>query len=587
MNKWKKIVLLAINSVTCNFVDSEFRNKSADILISDILNSLMRPSVLLTSDPGLDFPISSRSIIFIFSESFWLSNLKEKIKLTTKNSDPISDFSIEQTSNNQIKLVFSNGFPGGDYNIDFSNLSSDFGKPIIPESLTFTYDPSSPLVSSSIGEILDSSIFINGYLDLVFNESVVNADILDNYRLEGTALGSLKLSSVAKIKTNLYRLFYTGLPSVNGGNLTIIINNVKDNAGNFFSEGKIEFKVYGFKMAGNLNNARHRASVVLLQSGEILLTGGETISGVSNAAEIYNPITKASRSIGNLINARQRHTSTLLSDGRVFIAGGDKNLTLNATDSINTTEIFDPSTERFSAGPLLSRPRMDHSAILLKSGSILVAGGMEIENSSPFRSISDFDIYNPSTNRISFTGKMNFERRNFVLQRLSDGEVYAFGGRRQIFSPGAFISETEKFDESNQTFNIQTNYTLNFSRSNFFVSEISVGKLLIYGDTLSSEYYDPIVGSLAINSNLSRPRFNASSVMFPNGKIILFGGDADGGYVSRIDYYDPQTNRFTIGNRMLFPRIGVSSVLLSSGRVILLGGKAANLVSEVEEYSNE
>ena len=75
-----------------------------------------------------------------------------------------------------------------------------------------------------------------------------------------------------------------------------------------------------------------------------------------------------------MLSTRQRHTATLLSDGTVLMAGGsefDGNV-----DILAAAEIFDPNTATFTGtGGLLTR-RIEHTATLLKDGTVLVTGGL-------------------------------------------------------------------------------------------------------------------------------------------------------------------------------------------------------------------
>jgi hypothetical protein len=577
------VILLSLNAC---FVKGS-SGKDENLFTLDLMNSLSRPQISVSSNPDLGKPISTTKITFTFSEPILKKGMKEKIKLKSEDGNNFSAFTLAQIDDSKIEMNLGSETVPGSYTIDFSELNWEVGKPISPLSQIILYDPNAPTVSGVYGEILDSSLFSSGYLDISFSESVTGAEVLDHYSLDGSAMGSLRLSSVFRIKSNLYRLFYTGLPATSGGLLNVNIRKVYDEASNAIGASGLQFKVYGFKFAGNLINARYRSSMVMLNSGEILVTGGETSGGVSNTAEIYNPNTKLSRAVGNMITARQRHTTTLLNDGRVYVAGGDKTTSLAATDSINASEIFDPVTETFSAGPVLTKPRMDHSAIILESGKVLIAGGYEVENSSPFISLSNFDIYDSVSNTISYSGNMNYERRDFVLKRLSDDNIYVFGGRKKLFPPDDYTLQAEKFNETNNTFSLHPSFDINYPRSNFFIQEISSNQLLAYGDTLSTELYDSAFGSFQVSASLTRPRLNFGTVKFSDGKIILFGGEYDGSYVPKIDYYDPSVKRFIIGNRMLYPRIGVTPFLLSSGKVVLLGGKAAGLVAEIEEYSYE
>jgi hypothetical protein len=65
-------------------------------------------------------------------------------------------------------------------------------------------------------------------------------------------------------------------------------------------------------------------------TGQVLIIGGAIVAtdifgGIAQAldsVEIYNPATDKFSSFGTLTVARQNHTATLLNDGRILIAGG-------------------------------------------------------------------------------------------------------------------------------------------------------------------------------------------------------------------------------------------------------------------------
>ena len=65
-----------------------------------------------------------------------------------------------------------------------------------------------------------------------------------------------------------------------------------------------------------------------------------------------------------------------LADGRIFVAGGATEAE-NRVDAraLASSEIYDPATDSWSAGPDLLEPRKDGHATQLADGSILIYGG--------------------------------------------------------------------------------------------------------------------------------------------------------------------------------------------------------------------
>src|SRR5512132_2905106 len=78
---------------------------------------------------------------------------------------------------------------------------------------------------------------------------------------------------------------------------------------------------------------------------------------------------------GAMSSPRAAHTATLLRSGEVFIAGGCTLASCELDRHGAETELFDPQTGRFRPGPDLLRERVGHVALRLPDGRVLIAGG--------------------------------------------------------------------------------------------------------------------------------------------------------------------------------------------------------------------
>ncbi len=118
--------------------------------------------------------------------------------------------------------------------------------------------------------------------------------------------------------------------------------------------------------------ARHSLTATVLPSGKVLVAGGGNTGGSQSTVDVYDPGTGTwSWSQGqNLGTARRDHTATLLKTGKVLVAGG------RWSTSLAAAEEYDPQSNTWTKTQgALETPRHNHTATLLPSGKVLVVGG--------------------------------------------------------------------------------------------------------------------------------------------------------------------------------------------------------------------
>src|SRR5438105_12186705 len=123
---------------------------------------------------------------------------------------------------------------------------------------------------------------------------------------------------------------------------------------------------------------------------------------------------------GNLVTARYNHTATLLSSGKVLVAGGQ-----GSSGILSSAELYDPATGRWSSTGSFTEYlfRVNHTATLLPNGKVLVAGGNSVsfinENAEPEER---------ATGSRTTSGKLNFRREKHTATLLPNGKVVVAGG---------------------------------------------------------------------------------------------------------------------------------------------------------------
>lgn len=131
-----------------------------------------------------------------------------------------------------------------------------------------------------------------------------------------------------------------------------------------------------FHPTGAMTAARVGHTATVLADGTVLIVGGSDAGGhVLDSAERYDPTTGAFTATGAMAVARYKHAAIRLADDRVLVAGGSDDR--DWTGKYASTEIYDPATATFTAGPKLTAARfkLPHAVVLTASGAVAIAGG--------------------------------------------------------------------------------------------------------------------------------------------------------------------------------------------------------------------
>jgi|SRR5579872_1643096 len=121
----------------------------------------------------------------------------------------------------------------------------------------------------------------------------------------------------------------------------------------------------------------------LLTNGKVLIARSWSDDpGPNSLAELYDASNDTFDVTGNMTARRANHTATVLPDGKVLITGGSSGASDTSTGAISffccvpSAELYDTSTGLFAGTGSMTVNRGGHTATLLNTGEVLVAGGV-------------------------------------------------------------------------------------------------------------------------------------------------------------------------------------------------------------------
>jgi hypothetical protein len=216
-------------------------------------------------------------------------------------------------------------------------------------------------------------------------------------------------------------------------------------------------------------------------------------------------------STGSLATARYLHTATLLFSGKVLVAGGGD------TSWLASAELYDPATGTWAPTGSLATARTQHTATLLFSGKVLVTGGSDHPASA--------ELYDETTGTWVPTGSLATGRSAHTATLLPSGKVLVAGGQGNGF-----------------------------------------------GQLASAELFDPATGTWAATGSLATARAGHTATLLFSGKVLVAGGFASTGPLASAERYDETTGAWSATGSLATARLEHTATLLFSGNVLVAGG---------------
>jgi galactose oxidase len=271
---------------------------------------------------------------------------------------------------------------------------------------------------------------------------------------------------------------------------------------------------------------------------------------------------------------------SVLPDGRIIVTGGD--------DSANTS-IYDPATDAWTTGPLLNIPRGYQSSLTLSDGRVFVLGGSwnggtYSRNGEVWEPVTGWRLLPgaPVAPILTHDAQGVFRADNHAwLFAWSGGLVLQAGPSKAM----NWYSTTGGGSTTPAGTRGQDGDAMNGNAVMFDAGKIlTVGGAPSYQNSsaTTNAYVMSLIGT-TVNVHQVAPMANArsfaNSVVLPDGKVAVFGGEnfalpfSDNSAVLTPELWDPTTETFSSLSPALVPRTYHSvALLMPDGRVFTGGG---------------
>lgn len=307
----------------------------------------------------------------------------------------------------------------------------------------------------------------------------------------------------------------------------------------------------GWSNGPSLNNPRSEHHAVLLPTGRVLVVGGVNASTVAELADMLVP---------SVVNG----PALTFDPGEAAVAWlPSGNSWLVGLPNARETWLFKNGV--WVAGASLPEPRNKPSAVVLRTGHVLISGG------GPVQSL----LYDESNDSLMAAGAMPVVQVGAEARLLATGQVLSTGGRG--VDGGQVLAATALFDPAVLTW--AAGVSLPAPREGHSMTVLRDGSVLVVGGSDGANLsatawtWNPGASSWRTETAMTTARAHHSATLLPDGQVLIAGGlNAAGNGLATAQTYNPATRTWSAEVALNHARGRHAAVLMPSNYVLFAGG---------------
>ncbi|MCO5168337.1 MAG: hypothetical protein M9894_18515 [Planctomycetes bacterium] len=330
---------------------------------------------------------------------------------------------------------------------------------------------------------------------------------------------------------------------------------------------------------------RASASLALLAAagGLVVGCGGSGGSGRSSAS-VAPPITSGGgvTNVGPLQRARVYHTATLLHDGRILIVGG----LVGPTAATNEVEVLDPATGTVTAASPMTTPRMQHGAVLLPTRKVLVVGGLSTRFGA---ALSTTELFDPTTGAWTAGPTLSEGRAAPTVSAFDQGRKVMIAGGYTFSAGQPVVSRTADVYSGDSNTIAPTAGLMSTPRAGGEAHAQDNGQVLFASGYRSigaalpapSEVYD-IANDLFIPVAMGAERAEASLAVVDSRIYAVGGADDAGASIASAELFDGQA--WSAHGALLRPRQAATATPIGAQALVIGGRDGQEVLGTIESF---